>query len=45
VTDKSHTDVVDSGVTEGKRDLRLDAFRGLALWFTFIDHVPNNVLS
>jgi hypothetical protein len=45
VTDNSHTDVFDGGVTEGKRDLRLDAFRGLALWFTFIDHVPNNVLS
>jgi hypothetical protein len=45
VTDNSHTDVFDGGVTEGKRDLRLDAFRGLALWFTFIDHLPNNVLS
>jgi hypothetical protein len=27
------------------RDLRLDLFRGLALLFIFIDHVPNNVLS
>ncbi|WP_291691433.1 OpgC domain-containing protein [Bradyrhizobium sp.] len=27
------------------RDLRLDACRGLALWFIFIDHVPDNVLS
>jgi hypothetical protein len=45
VTDTSHTEVFDGGVTEGKRDLRLDAFRGLALWFTFIYHVPNNWLS
>lgn len=29
----------------GRRDLRLDACRGLALWFIFIDHVPNNSLS
>jgi hypothetical protein len=27
-----------------RRDLRLDACRGLALWFIFIDHVPNNIL-
>jgi hypothetical protein len=27
------------------RDLRLDACRGLALWFIFIDHVPNNSVS
>jgi hypothetical protein len=24
------------------RDLRLDAGRGLALWFIFLDHVPDN---
>jgi hypothetical protein len=29
----------------GARDLRLDLFRGLALWFIFIDHVPDNVVS
>lgn len=28
-----------------KRDLRLDFFRGLALIFIFIDHVPGNSLS
>jgi len=28
-----------------RRDLRLDACRGLALWFIFIDHIPNNALS
>jgi hypothetical protein len=27
------------------RDLRLDLFRGLSLFFIFIDHVPDNVLS
>ncbi|HYZ39727.1 MAG TPA: OpgC domain-containing protein [Stellaceae bacterium] len=27
------------------RDLRLDFFRGLALIFIFIDHIPENVLS
>lgn len=25
------------------RDLRLDACRGIALWFIFIDHVPHNI--
>ena len=28
-----------------QRDLRLDSYRGLALWFVFIDHVPNNIVS
>jgi hypothetical protein len=27
------------------RDLRIDACRGIALWFIFLDHVPNNVGS
>jgi hypothetical protein len=27
------------------RDIRLDLFRGLALWFIFVDHVPANVVS
>jgi hypothetical protein len=27
------------------RDLRLDFFRGLSLWFIFIDHVPSNVVA
>ncbi|WP_257168606.1 OpgC domain-containing protein [Bradyrhizobium sp. SRS-191] len=29
----------------GGRDLRLDACRGLALWFIFVDHVPDNSLA
>jgi len=28
-----------------KRDLRLDFFRGLALLFIFVDHIPGNLLS
>ena len=28
-----------------RRDLRIDACRGLALWFIFIDHIPNNALT
>ena len=28
-----------------RRDLRLDFFRGLALWFIFIDHIPDNAAS
>ena len=28
-----------------RRDLRLDACRGLALWFIFIDHIPDNSLA
>ena len=27
------------------RDLRLDVCRGIALWFIFLDHVPNNIGS
>lgn len=27
------------------RDLRADFFRGIALWFIFIDHIPDNRLS
>lgn len=29
----------------GTRDLRLDFFRGLALWWIFLDHVPNNLFN
>mgnify|MGYP006144332153 CR=1 FL=1 len=28
-----------------RRDLRLDFFRGLALWFIFIDHVPSSSIG
>src|SRR6202050_2222154 len=29
----------------GERDLRLDLFRGIALWLIFFDHIPSNVVS
>ncbi len=28
-----------------ERDLRLDLFRGLALWLIFLDHIPTNIVS
>ena len=31
--------------TGSKRDLRLDLFRGLALWLIFLDHIPTNIVS
>ncbi|MFA6267682.1 MAG: OpgC domain-containing protein [Pseudolabrys sp.] len=31
--------------TSSERDLRLDLFRGLALWLIFLDHIPSNVVS
>jgi hypothetical protein len=27
------------------RDLRIDAFRGIALWWIFLDHIPDNIGS
>lgn len=32
-------------VTGTERELRLDLFRGLALWLIFIDHLPPNILT
>lgn len=34
-----------SAVGPNTRDLRLDLFRGLALWFIYIDHIPSNIVS
>jgi len=28
-----------------ERDLRLDLFRGIALWLIFLDHIPQNVVN
>jgi hypothetical protein len=28
-----------------ERDLRLDLFRGVALWLIFLDHIPGNILN
>ena len=35
-----HAPVVTTG-----RDLRLDLFRGIALWLIFLDHIPSNVVA
>jgi hypothetical protein len=32
-------------VVTSERDLRLDLFRGLALWLIFLDHIPQNIVS
>jgi hypothetical protein len=48
-----HDRIATSKLTVGKlpelkspgRDLRIDACRGIALWFIFLDHVPNNIGS
>jgi hypothetical protein len=37
-------DLIRGGMGGG-RDLRVDFFRGLALWFIFIDHIPGNHLG
>jgi hypothetical protein len=33
------------GPVPSERDLRLDLFRGLALWLIFLDHIPSNAVS
>ena len=33
------------GAPRQERDLRVDFFRGLALWFIFLDHVPSNAIG
>ena len=34
-----------SGRRKPERDLRLDLFRGLALWLIFLDHIPTNIVA
>src|SRR5438132_13315077 len=29
----------------GERDVRLDLFRGIALWLIFLDHIPSNIVN
>ncbi|CAO3414935.1 OpgC family protein [Azospirillum doebereinerae] len=45
----SNRTVSEGGIREtrasGDRDLRLDFFRGLALWFIFVNHIPANQIS
>jgi hypothetical protein len=31
--------------TTSERDLRLDLFRGVALWLIFLDHIPENIVN
>lgn len=38
------SEIVPPYLTPG-RDLRLDFFRGLALWFIFLDHIPDDILN
>ncbi|HWP27284.1 MAG TPA: OpgC domain-containing protein [Xanthobacteraceae bacterium] len=38
-------DLAAPPVAASSRDLRLDLFRGIALWLIFIDHIPNNVMN
>ena len=33
------------GLARDVRDFRLDACRGIALWFVFLDHIPNNIAA
>ncbi|GLR90956.1 OpgC family protein [Bradyrhizobium iriomotense] len=48
--DRTHTSKPVIGETppafkRSGRDLRIDACRGIALWWIFLDHVPNNIGS
>jgi hypothetical protein len=40
-----HSPISPPIATATQRDLRLDLFRGLALWLIFLDHIPSNVVS
>lgn len=37
--------VAMAGAVPGGRDLRLDLFRGAALWLIFLDHIPSNIVN
>jgi hypothetical protein len=37
--------VVVAPVVAAERDLRLDLFRGIALWLIFLDHIPSNIVN
>lgn len=36
---------IQATLPEKGRDLRLDFFRGIANWWIFLDHIPNNVVN
>jgi hypothetical protein len=39
------TTVAPPAAAAVERDLRLDLFRGVALWLIFLDHIPENVVN
>jgi hypothetical protein len=39
------TTVAPPAAAAAERDLRLDLFRGVALWLIFLDHIPENVVN
>jgi hypothetical protein len=41
----SETPAVAQPAIPAERDLRLDLFRGIALWLIFLDHIPENILN
>jgi len=43
--DRTHTSKPPPEFKGVGRDLRIDACRGIALWWIFLDHVPNNIGS
>ena len=36
---------IKAAVAAHGRDLRIDLFRGIANWFIFLDHIPNNIVN
>ncbi|HXV81826.1 MAG TPA: OpgC domain-containing protein, partial [Candidatus Binatia bacterium] len=44
-SDSGETINIASDLSVAERDLRLDFFRGLALFCIFIDHIPDNILA
>jgi hypothetical protein len=48
VAARESTDIAAPAITlpaVSERELRLDLFRGLALWLIFLDHLPNNIVA
>src|ERR1700758_2190902 len=43
----AHRPLVDElpELKDSGRDLRIDACRGIALWWIFLDHIPSNIGS
>ena len=43
--DRIHTSLIGESPEGAGRDPRIDACRGIALWWIFLDHIPDNVGS